>query len=149
MLHSWFRPVTCGCFSVRQYKDHCSSNLTLHKDCKSFSLLHQTHTPPPLLSSSDLHHPQLSPPLLVREYVSTHLFDRSIWPGRWEIRRVTVGLSFDATSNNISEQKLVTPSGRGLDEGSPAELQSFFSRLEVTVSVGNLCKVWAHLVSDS
>ncbi len=63
MLLSWFCPVTCGCGSVRQYKGLCLSNLTLHKDCKSFSLSHQIHAPPPLLSSSGLHYPQLSPRL--------------------------------------------------------------------------------------
>lgn len=46
--------------------------------------------------------PQLSPSLWVREYVSTHLFDRSIWPAWWEIWRVTVGLSFGAETTSLS-----------------------------------------------
>lgn len=89
------------------------SNLTLYKDCKSSSPSQQISAPPPLLSSSGLHHPQLSPPLW--EYALTHLFDCSIWPGWWEIWRVTKGLAFDATSQQ--QQKLVTWSSRRLDEG--------------------------------
>lgn len=56
-----FCPVSRGC--GRQCKDHCLSHQTLHKCFKSFTLWHQICAPPPLLSSSGLHHPQLSPPL--------------------------------------------------------------------------------------
>lgn len=69
---------------------------------KSFSLSQQIRAPPPLLSSSTPN------TMWVREYVSTHLFDRSTWTGWWEICRVTIGLLVGATSNNISERKLVT-----------------------------------------
>lgn len=90
--------------------------------CKSVSLSQQIRAPPPLSSSSGLHYPQLSPPLWVRKHVLTHLFDRNIWSD-WEIWKVTIGLSFGAASNNISEQKLATYNRRGLEEGSSAELQ--------------------------
>lgn len=111
-------PVTCGCGSVRQYKDHCLSNLTLYKDCKSWSLSHQICAPPPLSSSSGHHYPQLS--LWVRECISTHLFDCSmspVWRDGTSHKVYYVVPHF----NNISEQKLAT--------------KCFFSEVEVMFSV--------------
>lgn len=120
--------VECGCGRVRQYKGQCLSNLTLYKDCKSFSLSHQIHALPPLVSSSGLHYPQPSPPRRVREYVSTHLLDRSTWPGwRRDAESRKRFIIWSHVANNTSEQKLVT-CGRGrLDGGSPAEFAGLIS----------------------
>lgn len=75
----------------------------------------------------------------------THLFDHSIWLGRWEIRRVTIGLLFDAPSNTSSELKWVILSRRASEEGS-CKVEEIHSEVEDGSSP---YKRWAYSVGDS
>ena len=125
-LNSCFFPVTWECGGVSQCKDPCLSNLTLCKYCKSFSRPHQIRDHPPPLASSGLRHPQPS----LGEGVC---IDPSVWPAvygqageTWTYAESLICLSHPTTSLTCS--------------GSPraGELkESFFTRVEVTVYVGN------------
>lgn len=86
VLPVWCCPVSCGYVVVSDsiwttacLIRHCTN--TLNPLVCDISFLPF----PPLLSSSGFYLRWLSPPVRVREYVSAHLFDRSIWPGWWEI----------------------------------------------------------------
>lgn len=95
---------SCGCVSVRLYDDRCSSNLTLHKDhkslvCRTISDPHPRFCPLPTFTTPN------SQPIsgwgnIYRPICSTAACGQA--GGRYG------GLSFDAETTNVSEQKLVT-----------------------------------------